>query len=73
MSHRHALAEILRTARQRGWTVTQGRKHYRLTHPNGAVVTTSVTPSDRNAPKRIAADLRRVERAAAADCRGEAS
>lgn len=62
--HRHALAEVSRAARRRGWTVTQTRRHHRLVHEHsGAVVLCSLTPSDRNATKRIEADLRRAETA----------
>jgi predicted RNA binding protein YcfA (HicA-like mRNA interferase family) len=61
MSQRHALAEVLRAARRRGWTVVRTRRHLVLRHPNGAVVTASASPKDRHATRNITADLRRAE------------
>jgi hypothetical protein len=44
------------------WTVIPGRKHVKLRHPSGAVVTSPATPSDWRSDKNTAAQMRRVEK-----------
>jgi predicted RNA binding protein YcfA (HicA-like mRNA interferase family) len=65
---RHALKELLRAAEARGWRVELTRRggHVRLVHPDGAVVVAAATPSDHRALANLRAQLRRVERGAAA-------
>jgi predicted RNA binding protein YcfA (HicA-like mRNA interferase family) len=64
---RHDLAKLLRQASACGWQVTRTRKsHWLLRHPSGAVVVMSSTPSDPRALRNMQAQLRRVERGAAA-------
>jgi len=65
---RHDLKELLRAAEARGWRVDATRRggHVRLVHPDGGVVVASGTPSDHRALANLRAQLRRVERGAAA-------
>jgi predicted RNA binding protein YcfA (HicA-like mRNA interferase family) len=64
---KHDLKQLLRQAEARGWSLqlTNGG-HWRLRHPSGAVVVTSSSPSDGRALANLRAQLRRVERGAAA-------
>lgn len=48
--------------RRQGWTVevTRGSTHWKAVSPGGDRVNFSFSPSDRNAPKAIMRDLKRV-------------
>lgn len=64
MSRRRVAArgygKILRAAEAQGVAVSVGRSgHLKLRCPNGALITASVSPSDSNAYKNLAKDLRR--------------
>jgi predicted RNA binding protein YcfA (HicA-like mRNA interferase family) len=65
---RHDLRQLLRSAAARGWRVELTRRgaHVRLVHPSGAVVVAAGTPSDCRALANLRAQLRRIERGAAA-------
>jgi predicted RNA binding protein YcfA (HicA-like mRNA interferase family) len=55
--------ELLRWARGRGWTANKTRGgHWRLRHPNGAIVFMSSTPSDWRTMHNARAKLLRTER-----------
>jgi predicted RNA binding protein YcfA (HicA-like mRNA interferase family) len=56
--------ELKALARQHGgWTVEQTRGgHYRLRHPNGAIVFTPTTPSCHRSLQNTASELRRALR-----------
>lgn len=55
--------DVIRAAIRDGWTVEWSRSgHLHLRHPLYGLVSTSSTPSDRNAGRRLAADLRRATR-----------
>jgi predicted RNA binding protein YcfA (HicA-like mRNA interferase family) len=57
---KHDLREVLVEAERSGWTVDHTRRgHLRLTHPNGALVYCSSTPSDYRGVKNLRALLRR--------------
>jgi hypothetical protein len=59
MSMLKELRSLLELATQQGWTVEQrNTNHYKLVAPNGKVVFTSSTPSDRRAIENIKRDLR---------------
>lgn len=45
-------------AREQGWTIELSNAHLRWTGPDGQVVTSSQTPSDRRAATQLAGDLR---------------
>jgi len=50
---------LLELATQQGWKVEQrSNNHYKLVAPNGKVVFTSSTPSDKRAIENIKRDLR---------------
>jgi len=53
------LAGLARFARQHGWDITQGRSHLKWYGPEGQLVVTSRTPSDRRAIANVVAVLRR--------------
>jgi hypothetical protein len=65
MSRRSVVAargygKILRAAAAQGVDVTVSRSgHLKLRCPNGALITASASPSDSNAYKNLAKDLRR--------------
>lgn len=53
------LKSLLNLAVKQGWVVEQrSNNHYKLIAPNGKVVFTSSTPSDRRAIENIKRDLR---------------
>jgi len=55
--------EPIREAVRSGWTASLTRNsHVRLSHPGGAIVIASGSPSDRRAAAQLAADLRRALR-----------
>jgi hypothetical protein len=59
MSMTKELKSLLELATQQGWRVEQrNTNHYKLVAPNGKVVFTSSTPSDRRAIENIKRDLR---------------
>lgn len=51
--------ELRRLARELGWTLTHGGKHWLLRHPSGAVASATDTPGDRRDLRNLAAKLRR--------------
>lgn len=51
--------EVRAEALKYGYVLVRGKSHNFWRHPNGATVTTSKTPSDAYAMKKIAADFRR--------------
>jgi hypothetical protein len=57
--------EILRA--HAGWRVggMTGTGHYKLMGPRGEIIYCASSPSDRRAPKKVRAQLRRAEREAA--------
>lgn len=55
-----AVKELVREAYEQGWSIEVRRSgHLRWTSPTGAVVSTSMSASDRNAAHNIRRDLRR--------------
>lgn len=62
------LHKMIHDATDRGWEVARTNGgHFRWKHPNGSIVFTGSTPSDRRALKNIETHLRRVERQAEQD------
>jgi predicted RNA binding protein YcfA (HicA-like mRNA interferase family) len=62
--HRALALELLRS----GWTLARTRGgHYRLTHPGGAFVVMSRSPSDRRGIANLRSLVRRIESQARAD------
>jgi predicted RNA binding protein YcfA (HicA-like mRNA interferase family) len=60
---KYDLERLLRRASACGWLVMRTRGgHWRLRHPNGGIVVTSSTPSDRRAVLNMRAQMRRAER-----------
>ena len=54
---------VLEQARLRGWCITHTRGgHLRLTHPNGGLYHTAVSPSDWRVARNVDKALRRIER-----------
>ena len=51
--------ELRRLAREHGWTLVHGGKHWILRHPSGAVASATDTPGDRRDLRNLAAKLRR--------------
>jgi len=51
--------KIFKTIKRQGWIVEQGRKHFKLTGPDGRSISASTSPSDGNALKQLMRDLRR--------------
>lgn len=47
---------------QRGWTVTQGRKAWKLRHPVYGIVSASLTPNCNFYEYKVTADIKRKER-----------
>ncbi|MBO1325361.1 hypothetical protein K2X14_11520 [Acetobacter sp. TBRC 12305] len=66
MMPRHALKELLRSVKARGWSaeLTRGG-HVRWKHTSGAFVFGAATPSDRRAIQNLKAQMKRVEVGAA--------
>jgi len=59
MSTLKELRSLLELATQQGWKIERrNTNHYKLVAPNGKVVFTSSTPSDRRAIENIKRDLR---------------
>lgn len=54
--------QIIRDLRRDGWTVEQGRTHYKAIHPKGGSIAISVSPSDHHAVKNIKGDINRLNR-----------
>lgn len=68
MSMKKEVQQLLDRARADGWTVEKTKgSHYKLTHPSGALVYCSYTPSDYHAIKNIEGDMRRGIRVALAN------
>ncbi|MGB0817833.1 MAG: hypothetical protein ACPGQQ_02915 [Candidatus Puniceispirillaceae bacterium] len=59
---RKDVKKLVKDLRKRGWTVTQGRGHYKAEHPKGGFIFMSLTPSDHHAVANMQADVRRLER-----------
>ena len=59
MSTRKDVEQLVQSAEKQGWTVIQVKSgHRKWLSPNGGVVFTSFTPSDRKALFRIKKDLK---------------
>jgi hypothetical protein len=57
------LHRLLEAARKNGWRVERTKgSHYKLLHPNGAIVFAGSTPGSPRALRHLTADLRRAER-----------
>jgi hypothetical protein len=57
------LDRLIKEAQQRGWKVDGGgARHWRLKHPNGALIYCPASPSDWRGVRNFKADLKRAER-----------
>lgn len=62
MSSSSDVKRLLKDLVRRGWTVEQGRKHYKCYHPAGGFITVSLTPSCHHALRNIEGDINRLEK-----------
>ena len=56
------LTKALQPYLNKGWVITEGRRHYKVEAPNGAIVTVSHTSSCPFYLKHVVADMKRVEK-----------
>lgn len=56
------IKKLFRRLKREGWGVAVEGKHYKLRHPLGGFVTTSISPSCPHAIKHILGDIKRLEK-----------
>lgn len=56
------IKKLVRQLCKEGWSLEITKKHWKIRHPKGRLVSFSATPSDRNAINNFRRDINRVKK-----------